>query len=52
MCSFENSLRVQAGKLKTDTTNGSLQYNKYIMYDVGQVKMRYLLKMRFLYRSV
>jgi len=48
---IENNLRVQAGKLKSDTTNGSLQYNEYIVYDVSQVKMRYLLKMKFDYQS-
>ncbi|KAF9361508.1 Poly [ADP-ribose] polymerase 2 [Mortierella sp. NVP85] len=48
---IENNLRVQAGKLKTDNTSGSLQYNEYIVYDVSQVKMRYLLKMKFDYQS-
>ncbi|KAF9942665.1 Poly [ADP-ribose] polymerase 2 [Mortierella alpina] len=49
---IENDLRVQAGPLKTerrdDTSGGHrLQYNEYIVYNTSEVKMRYLLKMKF-----
>ena len=28
----------------------SLQYNEYIVYDVSQIKMRYLAKIKFNYK--
>ncbi|KAF8985684.1 hypothetical protein CPC16_008566 [Podila verticillata] len=49
----ENNLRVQAGTLKNTPQTGfgyGLQYNEYIVYNTSQVKMRYLLKMRFDYK--
>ncbi|KAI8347889.1 poly polymerase catalytic domain-containing protein [Mortierella sp. GBAus27b] len=52
---IENDLRVQAGPLKTEQRKSGfgfqLQYNEYIVYDVSQVKMRYLLKMKFNHKS-
>ncbi|KAF9571014.1 Poly [ADP-ribose] polymerase 2 [Mortierella alpina] len=50
---IENDLRVQAGPLKTTKTDNvgyRLQYNEYIVYNTSQVKMRYLLKMKFNYK--
>ncbi|KAG0355708.1 hypothetical protein BG005_005356 [Podila minutissima] len=51
---IENDLRVQAGTLKNQTQPGfgyGLQYNEYIVYNTSQIKMRYLLKMRFDYKK-
>lgn len=38
------------GKPVLERHQTSLLYNEYIVYDVGQVKVRYLLKMNFKYR--
>ncbi|KAF9090498.1 Poly [ADP-ribose] polymerase 2 [Mortierella sp. GBA35] len=49
---IEDNLRVQAGELDTEQQKGfgyRLQYNEYIVYDTSQIKMRYLLKMKFDY---
>ncbi|GJJ72712.1 poly [ADP-ribose] polymerase 2/3/4 [Entomortierella parvispora] len=49
---IDNDVRIQAGKLKTQTRQGfgyRLAYNEYIVYNTSQVKMRYLIKMRFDY---
>ncbi|KAF9963545.1 Poly [ADP-ribose] polymerase 2 [Modicella reniformis] len=48
---IDDGLRVQAGPLKSGSRGAGfrLQYNEYIVYDVSQVKMRYLLKMKFSY---
>lgn len=56
---IENDLRVQAGTLKDKNQPqpgfgfgfGGLQYNEYIVYNTSQIKMRYLLKMRFDYKK-
>lgn len=51
---IDNDLRVQAGPLKTERRDSMfgyrLQYNEYIVYNTSQVKMRYLLKMKFNYK--
>ncbi|KAG0197840.1 Poly [ADP-ribose] polymerase 2 [Mortierella sp. GBA30] len=47
---IEDGLRVQSGRLKQDTRvrrGYRLQYNEYIVYNTSQVRMRYLLKMKF-----
>ncbi|KAG0340889.1 Poly [ADP-ribose] polymerase 2 [Podila humilis] len=53
---IDNDVRVQAGTLKTEDQKQQsgyygLQYNEYIVYNTSQIKMRYLLKMRFDYKS-
>ncbi|KAF9912310.1 Poly [ADP-ribose] polymerase 2 [Linnemannia zychae] len=51
---IEDNLRVQAGELETEQQKGSgyrLQYNEYIVYNTSQIKMRYLIKMKFDYSS-
>jgi poly [ADP-ribose] polymerase len=43
--------KVPIGKGETDSNfNGSLLYNEYIVYDVKQVQMKYLFKIRFDYK--
>ncbi|KAI8606428.1 poly polymerase catalytic domain-containing protein, partial [Dissophora ornata] len=49
---IEDNLRVQAGPLKMETGSGPgyrLQYNEYIVYNTSQIKMRYLINMKFAY---
>ncbi|KAF9183355.1 Poly [ADP-ribose] polymerase 2 [Haplosporangium sp. Z 767] len=49
---IDDDLRVQAGPLVTENRSGNgyrLQYNEYIVYNTSQIKMRYLLKMKFDY---
>ncbi|KAF9127450.1 Poly [ADP-ribose] polymerase 2 [Mortierella sp. 14UC] len=49
---IEDNVRVQAGELETETHTGGgyrLQYNEYIVYNTSQIKMRYLIKMKFDY---
>ncbi|KAI1320701.1 Poly [ADP-ribose] polymerase 2 [Mortierella claussenii] len=50
---IEDNLRVQAGPLSTAVTRNNaifrLQYNEYIVYNTSQIKMRYLLRMKFGY---
>jgi hypothetical protein len=42
---------VPVGKgVDTSTSGGSLMYNEYIVYDIAQAKMKYLIKMRFNYK--
>ncbi|KAF8949348.1 Poly [ADP-ribose] polymerase 2 [Haplosporangium gracile] len=53
---IEDNLRVQAGELETETEplkgNGfRLQYNEFIVYNTSQIKMRYLIKVKFAYGS-
>lgn len=33
--------------IQTDTENTSLLYNEYIVYDIAQVNVKYLLKVKF-----
>ena len=33
----------------TGINNSSLRYNEFIVYDVAQIKCKYLLKMKFIY---
>ncbi|KAI7820300.1 poly polymerase catalytic domain-containing protein [Gamsiella multidivaricata] len=52
---IDDDVKVQVGRLKTEVNNQGfgygyrLQYNEYIVYDTSQIKMRYLLKMKFDY---
>jgi len=49
---IDDDVRIQAGKLKTEARQGTgyrLAYNEYIVYNTSQVKMRYLIKMKFDY---
>lgn len=43
----ETGLIVPCGTSSDFATTGALQYNEYIVYDVAQVKIRYLLKVKF-----
>ena len=45
-----NGVTVPIGKGVASNRNGGLFYNEFIVYDVSQIKMRYLFKMRFNYR--
>ncbi|KAG0042928.1 Poly [ADP-ribose] polymerase 2 [Gryganskiella cystojenkinii] len=50
---IDNNVRVQAGTLKTEQKNGMgyrLAYNEYIVYNTSQIKMRYLIRMKFDYK--
>ena len=42
--------KVPLGKGQPTGVNGSLLYNEYIVYDDAQIKMKYLLKIRFDYK--
>ncbi|XP_067883469.1 poly [ADP-ribose] polymerase 1-like, partial [Heterodontus francisci] len=43
---------VPLGKgVRTLATDSSLLYNEYIVYDVAQVNMKYLLKLNFKYKN-
>ena len=42
--------KVPLGEGKPTNSSGSLLYNEYIVYDVAQIKMKYLFKMRFDYK--
>jgi len=45
--SFEKGIEIPSGKPeKTKHQNSSCSHNEYICYDVAQVKLRYLIKMR------
>ncbi|KAK3842766.1 MAG: poly polymerase catalytic domain-containing protein [Linnemannia gamsii] len=49
---IEDNLRVPAGELETEPHTGPgyrLQYNEFIVYNTSQIKMRYLIKMKFDY---
>ncbi|KAG0061052.1 Poly [ADP-ribose] polymerase 2 [Linnemannia elongata] len=53
---IEDNLRVQAGELETEPLKNNgfgyrLQYNEFIVYNTSQIKMRYLIKMKFDYGS-
>ncbi|KAI9208208.1 poly polymerase catalytic domain-containing protein [Polychytrium aggregatum] len=43
-------LMVPLGPAKTTTKSGALLYNEYIVYDVSQIKIKYLLRVRFNYK--
>ena len=45
-----DGVTVPVGKGVNSSHSGGLFYNEYIVYDVAQIKMRYLFKMRFNYR--
>eukprot|EP01017_Pseudomicrothorax_dubius_P046066 TRINITY_DN8068_c0_g1_i1.p1 TRINITY_DN8068_c0_g1~~TRINITY_DN8068_c0_g1_i1.p1 ORF type:complete len:690 (+),score=247.15 TRINITY_DN8068_c0_g1_i1:45-2114(+) len=45
-----NGCKIPLGKGEpTNVDRGALLYNEYIVYDVAQVKMRYLIKLKFKY---
>jgi len=47
---IDGDIQVPIGKGEpSDVKNGSLLYNEYIVYDIRQVKLRYLLKVKFNY---
>ncbi|KAF9432768.1 Poly [ADP-ribose] polymerase 2 [Entomortierella beljakovae] len=52
---IDNDMKIQVGKLvtedKSDGKNLCLAYNEFIVYDVSQIKMRYLVKMKFNYTN-
>jgi len=43
----ENGLTIPLKAPKTGARQGALLYNEYIVYDVAQIKMKYMIKMRF-----
>ncbi|KAF9110161.1 Poly [ADP-ribose] polymerase 2 [Mortierella sp. AM989] len=46
----DDKMVVQAGKLMTkDNINFGLMYNEFIVYNTSQIKMRYLIRMKFDY---
>eukprot|EP00828_Plagiopyla_frontata_P046435 TRINITY_DN8248_c0_g1_i4.p1 TRINITY_DN8248_c0_g1~~TRINITY_DN8248_c0_g1_i4.p1 ORF type:complete len:256 (-),score=42.65 TRINITY_DN8248_c0_g1_i4:125-892(-) len=45
-----NGFKVPLGKPETVSVLGSLQYNEYVVYDVNQIKMKYLVKCKFNYK--
>ncbi|KAJ3386583.1 Poly [ADP-ribose] polymerase 2 [Lobulomyces angularis] len=48
---LDDGLTVPFGPTKKDLTpGGALLYNEYIVYDVSQIRMRYLIKMKFEYK--
>uniref|UniRef100_A0A4W3HYA8 Poly [ADP-ribose] polymerase n=1 Tax=Callorhinchus milii TaxID=7868 RepID=A0A4W3HYA8_CALMI len=47
-----DGIEVPLGKgVQTPATDSSLLYNEYIVYDVAQINMKYLLKLNFNYRT-
>ncbi|XP_030051590.1 poly [ADP-ribose] polymerase 1 isoform X2 [Microcaecilia unicolor] len=47
-----NGVEVPLGKgVDTGISNASLLYNEYIVYDVAQVNLKYLLKLKFNYKT-
>ncbi|XP_038047799.1 poly [ADP-ribose] polymerase 1-like [Patiria miniata] len=45
---IENGIIVPTGQpVASDVSDISLQYNEYIVYDVAQIRMKYLIKMHF-----
>lgn len=45
-------IEVPSGKPQTSTAvSSSLLYNEFIVYDIAQVEVKYLLKMKFDYKS-
>ncbi|XP_041832319.1 poly [ADP-ribose] polymerase 1 [Melanotaenia boesemani] len=47
-----NGVQVPLGKgVQTNTDDTSLLYNEYIVYDVAQINMKYLLKVKFNYQT-
>lgn len=50
---IDDDVRVQAGLLTTEQKQGMgyrLAYNEYIVYNTSQIKMRYLIRMKFDYK--
>jgi len=47
---LDDGVIVPCGKPKDEPGSaGYLQYNEYIVYDTSQIKMRYLMKVKFAY---
>lgn len=47
---LEDGVEVPLGKgISSDVNNTSLLYNEYIVYDVAQINVKYLLKLNFKY---
>lgn len=44
-----DGVKVAVGGLQKANFPTSLQYNEYVVYDIAQVKMKYLVKMKFNY---
>eukprot|EP01155_Anaeramoeba_flamelloides_P010237 Anaeramoba_flamelloidesa325131_610.p1 GENE.a325131_610~~a325131_610.p1 ORF type:complete len:783 (-),score=227.76 a325131_610:31-2379(-) len=48
----KDGIIIPTGTLTTDSNyRGSLRYNEYIVYDIGQTRMKYLLKTKFVYKQ-
>jgi len=43
----DGDVQVPIGKGEDTGATGALLYNEYIVYDIAQIKMKYLLKLRF-----
>ena len=49
---LDNGCIVPSGKgIKDNNMQTSLLYNEYIVYDTSQIKMRYLVKLKFNYNN-
>ncbi|XP_022090532.1 poly [ADP-ribose] polymerase 1-like isoform X2 [Acanthaster planci] len=46
---LENGTIVPSGIARSSSVYSSLLYNEYIVYDVAQIRMKYLIKMKFVY---
>ncbi len=46
----KEGVEIPLGKEVRTTTRSSLLYNEYIVYDVSQVNLKYLLKVKFDYK--
>jgi len=47
---LEDGTVVPSGAGKDSKTNTSLQYNEFIVYNINQIRMRYLIKLKFNYK--
>lgn len=45
-----DGIKVATGGLRRATFPTGLQYNEFVVYDIAQVKMKYLVKVKFCYR--
>lgn len=48
---LSDGVKVPLGKLKKNKTKSSLLYNEYIVYNEDQIKLRYLVNVKFNYKT-
>ena len=46
-----DGIQMASGGIRPYHANSNLKFNEYVVYDIGQVKIRYLFKVKFAFKG-